>query len=101
MFKAEKFDAGEWVSLFKRAGARYVVPVAEHHDAYAMYNSNFTRWNAVDTGPKKDILGLISEACHEQGLKFGASSHLANWRGFYSKKDPLWDTNEPEYADLY
>lgn len=101
MFKAEKFNADAWVSLFKQAGARYVVPVAEHHDAYAMYNSNFTRWNAVKTGPKKDILGLISEACRTQGLKFGASSHLANWRGFYSKKDPSWDTNDPEYYDLY
>ena len=53
MFKAEKFDATEWVTLFKHAGARYVVPVAEHHDGFAMYNSNHTRWNVVDTGPKK------------------------------------------------
>lgn len=101
MFKAEKFDAREWIALFKQAGAKYVVPVAEHHDAYAMYNSNHTRWNSVQTGPKKDIVGLLAQACREEGLKFGASSHLANWRGYYSKKDPSWDTNDPEYADLY
>jgi len=38
MFKGEHFDANQWVSLFKKSGARYVMPVAEFHDAFAMYN---------------------------------------------------------------
>ena len=101
MFKAEKFDAVEWVRLFKEAGARYVVPVAEHHDGYAMYNSNYTRWNVVDTGPRKDTMRMLANACRQAGLKFGASSHYANNRGYYSKKNPTWDTNDPEYQDLY
>lgn len=38
LFKAENFNAKEWINLFREAGAKYVVPVAEHHDAFAMYN---------------------------------------------------------------
>ena len=59
MFKAEKFDADEWADLFKEAGAKYVVPVAEHHDGFAMYDSGLNEWNAVKMGPKKDIIGLL------------------------------------------
>ena len=100
MFKAEKFDATEWVNLFKEAGAKYVIPVAEHHDGFAMYKSNITRWNAADMGPKRDVLGEISKAAKAAGLKFGTSSHFAfNW-DYYNKADHL-DTGNPEYADLY
>ncbi|WPR73091.1 alpha-L-fucosidase [Flavobacterium sp. NG2] len=100
-FKAENFDANEWITLFKEAGARYVVPVAEHHDGYAMYNSKFTRWNVVQTGPKKDVMKMLSDACHKQDLKFGVSSHFAYNRLYYKRDDPSWDTNDPQYFDLY
>lgn len=100
MFKASKFDADEWVNLFVKAGARYVVPVAEHHDGFAMYDSSVTRWNAVDMGPMRDVVGELREASLNRGLKFGVSSHFAfNW-SYYNKK-PGWDTADPEYDDLY
>lgn len=101
MFKAEKFDAQEWAQLFKNSGARYVVPVAEHHDGFAMYKSAYTRWNAAEMGPKRDILGELSVEIRKMGMKFGASSHFAlNWQ-YYNKDSSNWDTNNPEYADLY
>ncbi len=100
MFKAEKFDAVEWIDLFKKAGARYVVPVADHHDGFAMYRSNTTRWNAHDMGPKRDVLGELFKEGRNKGLIMGASSHFAfNW-SFYNKKD-TFDTVDPEYSDLY
>lgn len=100
MFKAEKFDAQEWIGLFKEAGARYVVPVAEHHDGFAMYASNITRWNAKDMGPKRDVLGELFEAGRKEGLKMGASSHFAfNWA--YFNKKAHFDTSDPQYSDLY
>ena len=50
MFKAEKFDADEWAELFRKSGAKYVVPVAEHHDGFAMHESDLNEWNAVKMG---------------------------------------------------
>lgn len=100
MFKAEKFNAVEWIDLFKKSGAKYVIPVADHHDGFAMFKSNTTRWNAFNMGPKRDVLGELFEEGRKQGLIMGASSHYAfNW-SFYNKKDQF-DTTDPQYADLY
>jgi len=100
MFKGENFNAAEWIDLFKKAGAMYVVPVADHHDGFAMYKSNTTRWNAAEMGPKRDILGELMKEGRAKGMIMGASSHYAfNW-SFFNKKDHF-DTTDPEYADLY
>jgi alpha-L-fucosidase len=75
MFKAEKFDADEWCDLFQKAGARYVVPVAEHHDGFAMYDSKVNPWNSVKMGPHKDIVALMKAAILKRGMTFGLSTH--------------------------
>ena len=75
MFKAEKFNASEWAELFREAGARYVIPTAEHHDGFAMYDSKLTRWNAKQMGPCRDIIDELAEAVRHEGLKFGVSNH--------------------------
>ena len=80
MFKAEKFNADDWVTLFKKAGAKYVVPVAEHHDGFAMYKTALSKWNAAEMGPKRDVIGEIAEATRKQDLIFGLSSHrIEHW----------------------
>ena len=84
LFKAEKFDAAEWASLFKKSGAKYVVPVAEHHDGFSMYDSDLNEWNAVDMGPKKDIVGLLKQALEKEGLVFGLSTHRAENAWFFN-----------------
>jgi alpha-L-fucosidase len=84
LFKGEKFDASEWIALFKAAGAKYVVPVAEHHDGFAMYDSKHNPWNAVRMGPKKDIVGLLKTAAEKEGLIFGLSSHRLENAWFFS-----------------
>jgi len=84
LFKAEKFDADEWAKLFKAAGAKYVVPVAEHHDGFSMYDSELNKWNASKMGPKKDIIGLLKRAVEKEGLVFGLSSHKAENAWFFN-----------------
>ncbi len=85
MFKAEKFDPCQWARLFKEAGARYVVPVAEHHDGFALYNSTFNPWNSVKMGPKRDLMKELREAILSEGLHFGLSSHRAENCWFFSE----------------
>lgn len=80
MFKAEKFDAAKWVDLFCRAGARYVVPVAEHHDGFQMYKSEISHWNAYEMGPGRDVLGELTAEMEKRGLVNGASTHrIEHW----------------------
>ena len=67
-FKAEKFDPKEWAALFKEAGAKFVVPVAEHHDGFQMYASDLCRWNAAEMGPKRDILGELKTEVEKEGM---------------------------------
>lgn len=84
MFKAEKFDAKAWAKLFKESGATYVVPVAEHHDGFAMYNSTFNPWNSVKMGPKRDFMKELREAILAEELHFGLSSHRAENCWFFN-----------------
>lgn len=100
MFKAEKWDPRAWVKLFRKAGAKYVVPVGEHHDGFALYDSSHTRWDSVDMGPHRDIVGELSEAARKRGMHFGVSTHYAhNWK--YFTYNEAFDTVDPAYAGLY
>ena len=102
MFKAERFDPNAWAELFKAAGARYVVPVAEHHDGFAMYDSRLSDWTAAKMGPHKDIIGLLAKAIRAQGLHFGVSSHRAEHDWFFDGGRHFdSDVNDPRYAGLY
>lgn len=102
MFTAEKFDAAEWIELFKEAGARFVVPVAEHHDGFQMYASQLSRWNAAEMGPCRDIVGELGEAARAAGLVLGVSSHRAeHWWYMGGGRDFDSDVNDPAYADFY
>lgn len=102
MFKGENFDADKWVSVFKDSGARYVMPVCEHHDGFAMYKTEFNRWNSAEMGPCKDVAGEIKAACEKQGLTFCASSHRAEHYFFMNMGRTFdSDVNDEKYADFY
>lgn len=81
---AENYDPDAWANLFRRAGAQFVVPVAEHHDGFAMYDSELSDWTAVKMGPKRDLIGELAAAVRKQWLVFGLSSHRAEHWWFYN-----------------
>ncbi len=118
MFKAEKFNPQQWVELFKKAGAKYVVPVAEHHDGFAMYKTALSKWNAAEMGPHRDVIGELAAEIKKQGLVFGLSSHrIEHWffmnggrrflsdvldknnEGFYGPAREESETPTPEYMN--
>ena len=101
-FKAERFDPKAWARLFAQAGARYVVPVAEHHDGFAMYRSRLSDWTAATMGPKRDVLGELAQAIRAEGMRFGTSSHRAEHDWFFDGGRRIAsDVNDPRYAALY
>src|SRR5437879_2679558 len=102
MFKAEHFDPAAWAELFKKAGAKYVVPVAEHHDGFAMYDSGLSDWTAAKMGPHRDVIGELAKAVRAQGLHFGVSSHRVEHNFFLGVGRAIAsDVNDPQYAALY
>jgi len=114
LFKAEKFDqaqADRLAELYKRAGARYLVPVAVHHDNFDMWDSKYQpRFNSVAMSGK-DVVGMWRKAADKSGLHLGVASHCArSYRWFQPShgadhSGPLagvpYDGQNPEYADLY
>lgn len=75
-WKAEKFDPDHLIDLYKKAGAKYFMTMGVHHDNFDLWNSQHNRWNAVNMGPKKDIVGLWKQAAQKHGLRFAISDHL-------------------------
>ncbi len=99
MFRAELYDPAEWASVFRRAGARYVVLTSKHHDGYALWPSaeaSASRghpWNAAEVGPKRDVLGELTEAVRAEGLKMGLYYSFMEWH------NPVFDRDIPEYVE--
>jgi alpha-L-fucosidase len=111
-FNAEYFDPDGWAQLFEEAGAKYVVLTAEHHDGFALWDSDLTEWCAAKIGPKRDLVGDLAVAVRRRGLKFAPSYHRERHPGFFAVRkfvvnsEPRTDIAEeirrvPGAADLY
>jgi len=102
LFTVKKYDPEQWADLFSRAGAGYVVPVAEHHDGFAMWDSDITPWCAGKMGPKRDLTGELAKAVKKQNLIFGVSSHRIEHDAFaFPAPGVPNDEFDPKYAGFY
>ena len=102
LFKPTKFDADAWINLFQRAGARYMCPVAEHHDGFAMWDSDITPWCAGKMGPKRDFIGELEKAARKQNMIWGCSTHRMEHHTFmYPAPGVPNDQFDPKYAGFY
>jgi alpha-L-fucosidase len=112
LFTASEWDPEHLMDLYQKAGAKYFFSMGVHHDNYDMWNSKYQpRWNAMASGPKRDIVGEWAAAARKRGIRFGVSEHLSNsfeWfapshladtKGEYAGVP--YDGQELAYADLY
>ncbi len=82
IWTAAKWDPAKLIDLYKRAGAKYFVALANHHDNFDCFDSKYQPWNSVNIGPKRDIVGDWAKAARAAGLRFGVTVHAArtwNW----------------------
>lgn len=110
-WKAERFDADALMRLYKDAGARYFVAMGVHHDNFDCWNSRHHRWNAVQVGPRRDIVGEWRAAADRYGLRFGVTEHLERSYSWFNtnkgadKAGPFagvpYDGADPDWADFY
>jgi alpha-L-fucosidase len=111
LWKAEKWDPDRLMSLYQKAGAKYFVSMGSHHDNFFLWNSKLHRWNALNMGPHRDVVGEWQKAAQKYGLKFGVSEHLgASFTWFQSshradregpKAGVPYDGGNTNYWDLY
>ena len=111
LWKAENFDPDGLAERYRRAGARYLMTQATHHDHFFNYDSALNRMNSVNVGPGKDILALWKKAADRQGMRFGLSEHLGAsfswWRvnKGCDKTGPYagvpYDGSDPAWQDFY
>ncbi len=111
LWKAERFDPEGLMDLYQKAGAKYFVAQAMHHDHFFNYESQLNRFNSVQVGPGKDICALWKQAAEKRGLPFGLTEHLGasfSWwkpnKGSDSHgpyKGVPYDGNDPAYRDFY
>jgi alpha-L-fucosidase len=79
-FTAEFYDPNQWADLFQKAGAKYVVLTSKHHEGFTLWPSaNSWNWNAMDVGPKRDVLGDLAVAVRGKGLRFGLYHSMFEW----------------------
>ena len=101
LFTQSNFNADAWAELFKKSGAKFVVPTAQHHENFAMWDSAVTPFNAMQMGPHRDLIGELCKAVRKQGLKFGVSNHGIENFQFINPPADMAEKMKAAQADLY
>lgn len=107
-FNPVKYDPDAWVRMARQAGMKYIVITAKHHDGFAMFKSNASKWDIVDaTAYHKDVLKPLAEACRKYGIKLGFYySQAQDWNnpgGAVARKVATdgWDNPDSARIDAY
>ncbi|WP_428312877.1 alpha-L-fucosidase [Hydrocarboniphaga sp.] len=99
-WKAENWDPDALLDLYAKAGAKYFVALANHHDNFDNYNSKYHGWNSLRVGPKRDLVGGWAKAARARGLRFGVSNHSAHsWHWFQTAYG--YDAEGPRAGQRY
>jgi alpha-L-fucosidase len=101
-FNPTAFDAAEWVSLVKAAGAKYITITAKHHDGFAMFDSKVSSYDIVERTPyKKDVLAALAEECRKQGIKLFFYYSQLDWHhpDYFPRGETGKKAGRPESGD--
>lgn len=99
---AEKFNPDAWADLCVEGGAKFFCTLAVFHDGFCLWDTDKTKWNSVDMGPRRDIVKELAVAMRKKGLKYGVSNHSAWNYGFYQWNHINgYDAKDPANQDLY
>ncbi len=79
-FNPIDFDAARWVSLAKNAGMKYITLITRHHDGFSMWDTKYSDFDIMQTPYKKDIVKMLADECHKQGIKLFLYYSLLDWR---------------------
>jgi alpha-L-fucosidase len=104
LFTAELFDPDFWAGLFEESGARYVVLTSKHHDGFCLWPtaSPFKKnWNSMEVGPKRDLLGELTNAVRAHGLRMGVYYSLIEWETNRTSRTPSGRFIPQEMMDAY
>ncbi|MGB2822441.1 MAG: alpha-L-fucosidase [Phycisphaerae bacterium] len=104
MFKGEKWDPDRWAKLFKNAGADFAGSIGEHHDGFSMWDTKYSKFNAKNMGPRRDVVGEMAQALRKQGMKVVTTFHHLRWQWYDLGRTLCPEgvgVNNPEYSDLY
>ena len=71
----DKWNPDELMDLFVEMGAHYFMAMGVHHDNFDCWNSTYQPWNAVNVGPKQDIVGIWEKVARKHGMRFGIGFH--------------------------
>ncbi|XP_046903673.1 plasma alpha-L-fucosidase [Hypomesus transpacificus] len=85
-FTAEFFDPKEWTDIFASSGAKYIVLTTKHHEGFTLWGSKYSwNWNAMDVGPKRDLVGDMAAA-----LRANSDLRLGLYHSLFEWFNPLW-----------
>jgi len=79
-FNPIDFNAQEWVAMAKNAGMKYITLITRHHDGFSMWDTKYSDFNIMNTPFHKDIVKMIADECHKQGIKLFLYYSLLDWR---------------------
>lgn len=100
-FNPVNFDAAEWADVAKKAGMKYVVLTAKHHDGFSMYDSKHTDYDIVDATPfKRDVTRELADAFRAAGMRFGCYYSVdRDWHRPQGPGNRYNQTNTWDYPD--
>jgi alpha-L-fucosidase len=102
-FNPTEFDPSEWVRLVKQAGMKYITITSKHHDGFALWDSKVSDWDIVDRTPyKKDLLKLLADECHKQGIKLFFYHSQLDWHhpDYFPRGRTGHHSGRPESGDF-